>query len=109
LRYSGVIERGEICWFVGDVGEIGDVVDNGETVEIGGVGDIEDSVENGDDIRGGVAGRIGATPELLSSDAPSGIVPPLSVVSPGWPGVDSGEALPGYPAVVPEGTAVQPL
>jgi hypothetical protein len=53
------------------------------------------------ELAGGCTGTIGLTPALLSSVAPSGIVPPLFVVSPGDPGVESGEASPGDPAEAP--------
>lgn len=46
---------------------------------------------------GGVTGTSGLTPAPLSSVAPSGIVPPLRVVRPGDPGVESGDASPVDP------------
>src|ERR1700747_3139684 len=63
----------------------------------------------GPTMAGGATGKIGLTPALLSCVAPSGIAPPLSAASPGVPGVESGEALPGLAAAVPGGTATQPV
>jgi hypothetical protein len=52
------------------------------------------------------AGTSGLRPVLSSSVAPSGIVPPLRVVKPGDPGVESGDASPVDPP--PGGDEVQP-
>jgi hypothetical protein len=52
-------------------------------------------------------GMSGLTPVLPSSVAPSGMTPPLRVVRPGFPGVESGDAVPA--AVLPVGTDTQPV